>query len=73
MGRRNTFIDREFGGSDCDPHDEGEFIKGLVSVSMPFKGEKWDAVYGVIRDECKRQGLHAQRVDEYVGIRCGVT
>ena len=66
MGRGHTFIDREFGRDDWDPADAGEFIRGLVSVSMPFKGEKWDEVYRVIRTECERQGLRAQRVDEYV-------
>lgn len=66
MGRNHTFIDREFGGDDWDPSDEGEFTRGLVSVSMPFKGDKWDEVYRVIRTECEKLQLRAQRVDEYV-------
>lgn len=66
MGRNHTFIDREFGRDNWNSQDNGEFIRGLVSVSMPFKGEKWDEVYLTIRLECERLGLHAQRVDEFV-------
>lgn len=66
MGRNHTFIDKEFGRDQGDFVDNGEFIRGLVSVSMPFKGEKWDEVYGTIRIECENQGLRAQRVDEYI-------
>ena len=66
MSRGYTFIDRESGGEDGDSDDDGDFVKGLVSVSMPFKGEKCDEIYRVIRTECQSQGLHAQRVDEYV-------
>jgi hypothetical protein len=66
MGRNQTFIDREFGRDNWNPNDDGEFVHNLVSVSMPFKGEKWDCVYLTIQEECRSQGLHAQRVDEYV-------
>jgi hypothetical protein len=66
MGKYYTFMDGEFRRDNWNSNDQGEFISGLVSVSMPFQGEKWDEVYYVIRMECERKGLHAQRVDEYV-------
>jgi hypothetical protein len=66
MGRNHTFMDSEFGRDSRDSLDDGEFIRGLVSVSMPFKGDKWDEVYKIIRIECEHLGLRAQRVDEYV-------
>jgi hypothetical protein len=31
-------MDREFGRSDYDPSDEGDFEEGLVFVVMPFSG-----------------------------------
>lgn len=67
MGRKHTFMDREFGGSDYDPDDQGTFERNLVCVIMPFKGQKMTDTYSAIKDECDRLELHAKRVDENVG------
>jgi len=67
MGRNHTFMDREFGGSDYDPDDQGTFERGLVFVIMPFKGQEMTDVYAGIKSECAKLGLHSQRVDENVG------
>lgn len=67
MGRKHTFMDREFGRSDYDPSDEGEFEKGLVFVIMPFSGVDMDEVYKAIKDECHKIRLRTRRVDETEG------
>jgi hypothetical protein len=67
MGRQHTFMDREFGRSDYDPSDEGDFEKGLVFVIMPFTGVDMDEVYGAVKDECRKLRLRAQRVDDDAG------
>jgi hypothetical protein len=33
-------MDREFGGVDYDPTDEGEYEVGLVFLIMPFTGQE---------------------------------
>jgi len=67
MGRKHTFMDREFGRSDYDPSDEGDFEEGLVFVIMSFSGVDMDEVYGAIKDECRKLQLRARRVDENTG------
>ena len=67
MGRRHTFMDREFGRSDFDPDDQGTFERGLVFVIMPFTSPESAATYDVIKDECTRLGLRARRVDDTGG------
>jgi hypothetical protein len=67
MGRNHTFMDREFGSSDYNPDDGGDFEKGLVFVIMPFRGQEMADVYSAVKDECTKLGLHANRVDENVG------
>jgi hypothetical protein len=67
MGRQHTFMDREFGRPDYDPHDAGDFKRNLVFVIMPFTGEEITEVYSAIKDECLKLGLTAKRVDENVG------
>ena len=67
MGRRHSFMDREFGKSNYDPNDEGDFEQGLVFVIMSFRGQEMTDVYSAIKDECSKLGLHAVRVDENVG------
>ncbi len=67
MGRRHSFMDREFGKSNYDPNDEGDFEQGLVFVIMSFRGQEMTDVYSAIKDECAKLGLHAVRVDENVG------
>mgnify|MGYP000079448618 CR=1 FL=1 len=67
MGRKHTFMDREFGRSDYDPDDAGSFESDLVFVGMPFSGEEMEDVWNAIKDECERLGLNAVRVDEKVG------
>lgn len=66
MGREHSFMSSEFGRSDHDPADEGEFTKGLVSIAMPFNGDEWDQVHAIMREECQRLNLRPQLVDEYV-------
>ena len=39
-------------------------------MSMPFKGEEWDQIYAIVKEECQRLVLRPQRVDEY--IRSGI-
>ena len=67
MGRNHTFMDREFGRSNYDPDDRGEFEKGLVFVIMPFQGQEMNDAYAIIIDECKKIGLNAIRADESTG------
>jgi len=64
--RNHSFMDKEFGRGRYDSDDSGEFVKNLVGVAMPFKGSDSDGVYRIIREECAKLGLRAQRVDEYV-------
>ena len=68
--RVSSFMDGEFRSARYSEDDAGEFVKGLVAVAMPFKGERSDNVYQIIKEECKRLGLKAERVDEY--IRSGI-
>jgi hypothetical protein len=67
MGRKSTFMDREFGRPDYDPSDAGDFEKGLVFVIMPFSGVDMDEVYNAIKDECHKLRLRTSRVDESAG------
>ena len=67
MGRKHTFMDREFGRPDYDSSDEGEFEEGLVFVIMPFSGIDMDEVYEAIKDECCKLWLRTRRVDESTG------
>ena len=60
-------MDREFGGPEYDPADQGTFERDLVFVIMPFKGQEMTDVYAAIKDECGKLGLNAKRVDENVG------
>ena len=59
-------MDSEFRRGGYDPGDEGEYIPGLVGIAMPFKGEEWDQIFTIIKEECKKLNLRPQRVDEYV-------
>lgn len=67
MGRKHTFMDREFGRADYDPDDHGEFTPNLVFVIMPFYGRDSADVYAAIKDECTKLNLNARRVDENIG------
>ena len=67
MGRKHTFMDREFGRGDYDPDDQGTFDRGLVFVMMPFLSEDSRDIYDAVKDECARLGLRATRVDESGG------
>ena len=67
MGRQSTYADQAFGRPDYDPHDDGDFIKGLVFVIMPFSGNHVVETYKAIQDECTKLGLRAVRADEAIG------
>ena len=67
MGRKSTFMDREFHRGDYDPEDVGEFEPDTVFVIMPFTGEEMHESYSAIKDECFKLSLTAKRVDENVG------
>ena len=67
MGRKHTFMDREFGRDEYDPNDQGEFIENLVFVAMPFLGEEFQEIYSAIKDECSKLNLFVKRVDENTG------
>jgi hypothetical protein len=60
-------MDREFGRPDYDPDDEGDFIRNLVFIIMPFSGQDSPDVLLAIKDECAKLGLDAKRVDENIG------
>lgn len=62
MGRESSFADSQFYGVTSD----ASFEMGLVFVIMSF-GEKNKDVYSAIKDECRKIGLKAVRVDEVVG------
>lgn len=67
MGRKHTYMDKQFGGLDYDPDDQGTFEQNLVFVAMPFFGDDVQEKYSAIKDECLKLGLNAKRVDENVG------
>jgi hypothetical protein len=67
MGRKSTFYDQQFRGSDWDPDDPGDFQPNLVFVAMSFSGQEMDDVYSAIKDECIKLGLKPIRVDENIG------
>jgi hypothetical protein len=67
MGRKHTFMDREFGRRDYDPSDSGSFESGLVFVIMPFSGTDMDDTYCAVKDECRKLNLRSRRVDENAG------
>jgi len=67
MGRKSTFYDQQFRGSDWDPDDPGDFQPNLVFVVMSFAGQEMDEVCSAIKDECIKLGLKPIRVDENVG------
>jgi hypothetical protein len=67
MGKRHSFMDREFNRPDYDPDDSGEFKKDLVFVAMPFRDEQMVGVYSAIKEECSKLGLNSIRVDENAG------
>ena len=60
-------MDREFGRGDFDPEDRGTFDSGLVFVMMSFVAVDSDAIYAVIKEECRNLKLRATRVDEAHG------
>jgi len=70
MGREYSFMDSEFRSARYRDESSGDFVRGLVAIAMPFKGEQSTDVFTVIKEECLKIGLDAQRVDEYV--RSGV-
>lgn len=67
MGRQHTFMDQAFGRHDYDPDDEGDFVPGLVFVIMSFTGAASEETYTVIKEECTKLQLRAQRADEVGG------
>jgi hypothetical protein len=67
MGRKHTFMDREFGRGSYDSEDEGTFEEGLVFLITPIQGNNMAEVHSAIKDECKKLKLNAVRVDENVG------
>jgi len=66
MGRSHTYWDSEFENSSYDNSDFGEYQRNLVFVAMPFT-EAMLEVYYTIKEEVKKLGLNAIRVDESVG------
>jgi hypothetical protein len=67
MGRLHTFMDREFGRSNYDADDRGDYEENLVFVAMPFTGNEMGDVYSAIKEECSTLNLNAVRVDEKIG------
>jgi hypothetical protein len=65
--RSHSFMDREFGRPDYDPDDQGDFVRDLVFIIMPFSGADSADVLSAVKDECAKLELHAKRVDENVG------
>jgi hypothetical protein len=69
MGRKGTYADEAFGRENYDAQDDGEFIRGLVFVIMPFTGQAHIESYAAIQQECEKLGLRAVRADEAVGSK----
>ncbi len=67
MGRKTTFYDEQFRGTEWDPDDQGEFEPNLLFIVMSFKEEGADDVYLAIKDECYKLKLNPHRVDENTG------
>ena len=61
--------DRELDSSKRRPEDHGVFESGVVFVGMSFKHGEMEDVYAVIKEECEKLSLRAQRVDEGAGSR----
>ena len=40
MGRDHSFADREFGRTNYNPNDRGDFERGLVFIVMAFTGQE---------------------------------
>lgn len=66
MGRNHTYWDSEFENDYYDNSDFGEYQKNLVFVAMPFT-EAMLEIYYTIKEEVRKLGLNAIRVDESVG------
>src|ERR1700737_1759443 len=66
MGRDSTFFDEQQRRSPWDPNNSGQFTPNLVFVGMGFGPEMMD-IFETIREECKKLGLDAKRVDESAG------
>ncbi|GAA0913561.1 hypothetical protein [Virgisporangium aurantiacum] len=67
MGRKHSFMDREFRTPAFDADDGGDFEKNLVFVIMPFRGIEMTEVYAAVQDECRKLRLNTRRADEYAG------
>ena len=67
MGDKHSFMVGQTRGDGYDPTNRGSFTPNLVGVAMPFEGQEWDDVFGVIVDECRKLKLAPKRVDQYVG------
>ena len=65
--RSHSFMDREFGRPDYLPDDQGDFVRDLVFIVIPFAGADSADVLSAVKDECAKLGLHAKRVDDNVG------
>jgi len=66
MGRSHTYWDSEFENNYYDSSNFGEYQRNLVFVAMPFTEAMLD-VYYTIKEEVKKLGLNALRIDESVG------
>ena len=67
MGRDHSFADREFGRTNYNPNDRGDFERGLVFIVMAFTGQEMTDVLSAIKDECQKLRLSPRRVDESTG------
>jgi hypothetical protein len=62
MGRQHTFWDSIFENKYFDNDDKGSFIPNTVYVGIAFRHEM-DFVYDNIKNEARKLGLKAKRVD----------
>ena len=67
MARDSSYADEAFGRKRFDPSDDGDFVKNLVFVIMPFSGASTAETYGAIQEECQKLELRAARADEGIG------
>lgn len=67
MSKENTFLDSQFNRPDYELNHRGDYEHNLVFIIMPFSGNNMQDIYFVIKDECRKLGLNAIRIDEHIG------
>lgn len=53
--------------NESDDSNRPSFEENLVFVIMPMIGEEADKLFRIIKQECSKIGLNAERADDYLG------